>query len=477
MAHVEIGSLDSALGRMQKNLFETAAGTSQEAVPAFHALGLDVKEIVGLSADQQFVAIAESISHMTDATARAEAAVKIFGRGGIELMNMLREGKIGFEEARKYIDETGQAMSALDIEKLKETDRALKELSESWGALWRSIAIGASPLIAATVQGFREMDPTGQGAQLKEMHEQLAKMREEHGLAQPAAEESGEAHNSIALAMEREAKAAKEAKDAEREAKQIYESTRTPLEKLNDEYRRAVELFGKGKLSGDDLHRVQDKMLAERGREADKADEPFQKIQDEADQLAGSLATPLERAREEFRQAFDLEEMGVLDDDNETVHRAFQKMGEEAAKLKEKLDKPFREWTQEMRQRAEQVHDALKTPMEKLGDKIRDLKELRDGGFLNGGDFQAAMQNARKDYQRSTSDDSHVERRLAANESGSKEDLQGFVDAVRDQQDGAAAQQTAKNTQQIAQNILLLQETTAGLMDDWEIYELAGGGA
>jgi hypothetical protein len=388
MAHVEMGSLESGLGRMQKNMFEAATGTG-EAGTAFKMLGIEINSIIGLSADQQFVAIAEGISKMDDATARADAAMKIFGKGGMELMNMLREGKVGFEEARKYIDDTGQVMSALDIENIQKSDQAIKELGESWSTFWKSVALGAGGPARDIVKGITDFDPTN-------MESSLAEMRAEHERLHPKVSEDTtvDKHASVALALEKQAKAEKDAKEARSEGARITESALTPLEKLNQEYKRGLELFGMGDITGDTLHRIQDRLTAAKDAESAKANEPFNAMQESVDRLEGSMRTPLQHARDDFNELWEAAEQGA-DVSEEAISTAFHRIGDESDAMREKLNKPYEQFEKGLHDAADRMHAELKTPLEKMQDKI---SEIRNNPFLSDVDKKRGIDKAAKGY-------------------------------------------------------------------------------
>jgi hypothetical protein len=85
------GSLEGvsgAVARMQKALVGAEEG-GKEAVAALDRLGLSAKQILTLSPDKQFEAIAQKIASIQDPAERTTAAMNLFGRSGAELIPTL----------------------------------------------------------------------------------------------------------------------------------------------------------------------------------------------------------------------------------------------------------------------------------------------------------------------------------------------------------------------------------------------------
>ena len=95
-----------ALQRMQNTIGEAATGSAM-AAHALGQLGLSVESLKGLSADQQFAAIAEQMQQVGDKTKRTQITLDIFGRSGGELINLLSGGAEGLNEFGKEAEAMG----------------------------------------------------------------------------------------------------------------------------------------------------------------------------------------------------------------------------------------------------------------------------------------------------------------------------------------------------------------------------------
>lgn len=100
LSGANIEAVEGAVRRMQKVIVDAANG-SQSAAGAITALGLSVDDLAKLSPDQQFQAIADRIGEIPDATQRAAAAMRIFGKQGTTLLPMIRDLSQLRNEARE----------------------------------------------------------------------------------------------------------------------------------------------------------------------------------------------------------------------------------------------------------------------------------------------------------------------------------------------------------------------------------------
>jgi hypothetical protein len=107
---VSMDTIGAAMTKAQV-AFVNAANGSKTANAAFARLGLSVQQLNGLSAEQQFEAIAEAISQLPTEAERAAAAVQIFGRSGAQLLPLFQGGADGIREAREEAERFGLTLT------------------------------------------------------------------------------------------------------------------------------------------------------------------------------------------------------------------------------------------------------------------------------------------------------------------------------------------------------------------------------
>ncbi|MCC6579866.1 MAG: hypothetical protein IT440_05445 [Phycisphaeraceae bacterium] len=123
MSGANLETFENGIRRMQRTVVDAADGT-QTAVDALAMLGLTVENFRGLSPDELFKLIADRLAAIPDPTKRAAAAMEIFGRGGAELLPMMKDGAKGIEALQKQARALGLTLStqaARDAEKFGDT--------------------------------------------------------------------------------------------------------------------------------------------------------------------------------------------------------------------------------------------------------------------------------------------------------------------------------------------------------------------
>jgi hypothetical protein len=135
LAGTSVDAVANAIGVMSRNLVSGGG-----AVDALDRLGLSQKELLRLDPEQAFLQIAEAIRATKDPMVQADAAMRIFGRGGKELLPAIKKG---FVEAGEEAERLGAIMS-------DQTVKDLDQLNDAWDMTWASMQ-GWTARVLATV--------------------------------------------------------------------------------------------------------------------------------------------------------------------------------------------------------------------------------------------------------------------------------------------------------------------------------------
>ena len=155
-------SMETLEGGIQKMLITMgkAIDGSKEAQEAFSNLGFSLEDMGKLSTEESFLKIAEAISKIEDPAKRADALVRIFGKSGVELTNVLMGGS---EAIKGFIAEAekmnGGIITRDDIKSIEEANDALTRLNASFNGLVDVFVIRFAPTLnkmAVAFQGFVE---------------------------------------------------------------------------------------------------------------------------------------------------------------------------------------------------------------------------------------------------------------------------------------------------------------------------------
>jgi hypothetical protein len=130
----DLATLEAGIRIMQRTMGDASQGLAT-AVDAFAALGHSAEQLAGLSPEQQFTVIAERLSQIADPTARAAAAMDVFGKSGTKLLPLLSDGAKGMAELRDQARSLGLTVSTKSAR-----DAAL--LTDTLNILWRVLKQG-----------------------------------------------------------------------------------------------------------------------------------------------------------------------------------------------------------------------------------------------------------------------------------------------------------------------------------------------
>jgi hypothetical protein len=101
MTGSSLGDVENGVRRMQKALTDGSL-ENQQAAQTFAQLGLSIEELVKLTPDQQFAKIAKAIAAIPNPTAKAGAAMQIFGKSGTLLVPMIDDLESLTTEAKSF---------------------------------------------------------------------------------------------------------------------------------------------------------------------------------------------------------------------------------------------------------------------------------------------------------------------------------------------------------------------------------------
>ena len=283
---VEAEQISKALGFMQKNL---GNGAIREELAS---IGLDLQKISRLGADEAFMEIADALRLVSNENDRAALTTKLFGRGGLELNNIL---KLGSEQMRQMAAEgkaLGSVMSDDVARGLENAGDAMGDAATAWNNFWNNSGIqdwlvAVADITSETMTLGEAQTQTINGTRLaldranadirqaQKDRENAIKVEQAQAAAKAkaAAQERAEAlakedalrQEEYMLAMqEREAKLAEEkakqaailqAKEEERKrihedimrrGRSLFESTRTPEEQARMDAADAKALYSAG---------------------------------------------------------------------------------------------------------------------------------------------------------------------------------------------------------------------------------------
>ena len=110
LSDTSIEAVQGGLMKMAKFMGDLRGG-SDEAAKKLQALGISATQILAANPEQQFKIFADAIAGIEDPSERAAAAMEIFGKGAGELLPLLQQGEQGIEALQEQGREFGAYMS------------------------------------------------------------------------------------------------------------------------------------------------------------------------------------------------------------------------------------------------------------------------------------------------------------------------------------------------------------------------------
>lgn len=146
-----IKKLTIAIGQVKA---ETDSGADK-----FRELGISVTELKALTPEQQFLRVAEQIGKIPDAAGRAAAAVKVFGKSGVDMTTLFSGGLNDINKLMAEAAELGIGIDEEGLAKIAAADDSIQRLKATFGALIDQVAVGLAPTFEAVANAVTSVIP------------------------------------------------------------------------------------------------------------------------------------------------------------------------------------------------------------------------------------------------------------------------------------------------------------------------------
>lgn len=145
-----VQNLEGALQKVSVVLGDAAAG-SATAQKAFANIGLSVDDLLKLSPEEQFRAVASAIGDIQGPAAQAAAAVDLFGKSGVELLPLFASN---LGEIEKRAKQLGVVLSGDQVGAITEMDDALLMVRKTFDGIIGQVTANLAPVVTALAEEF-----------------------------------------------------------------------------------------------------------------------------------------------------------------------------------------------------------------------------------------------------------------------------------------------------------------------------------
>lgn len=153
---VSAETLTQSVKKLTVTIGQASSGNA-EATRTLKEFGLTAKDLQSLSPEQQFLKIADKISQIPTAAGRASAAVKVFGKSGIEMTGLFAGGLDDITKLMKDAQDIGIGLDDEQLARVAAADDSLQKMYASIGAMVDQVAVGLAPAfekVAENVTGL-----------------------------------------------------------------------------------------------------------------------------------------------------------------------------------------------------------------------------------------------------------------------------------------------------------------------------------
>lgn len=143
----------SSMERFSKRLGEAEMGTGA-AKRALEQLNLEASDLTSIPLEDALNVVADRMADIESPTERAALAAALFGREGVAMVNMLREGAAGLDEMRKGARDAG---AVIDEDLIRNAEEAQTRLDAAARVIKAQLSVALAdlvPIIVAGAEGF-----------------------------------------------------------------------------------------------------------------------------------------------------------------------------------------------------------------------------------------------------------------------------------------------------------------------------------
>jgi len=156
-------AMAKGLQKMEVRLGE-AERKGGAAAEALEDLGINLKDINTLSADEQIEVLAKALANVESQTVKASIATDIFGRDGLKMVKVLNQiQKEGIQPTVDLLKKYGAAITRVDAAQVEAANDAFLKAQEVVTGLANTITVKLSPFVSEASDRFVEAAAQGEG--------------------------------------------------------------------------------------------------------------------------------------------------------------------------------------------------------------------------------------------------------------------------------------------------------------------------
>lgn len=380
-AATQLGSsaeaVDKTMAKMVKAIGEVGIG-GDETRKAIEGIGLSTETLKSQSPSKTFTDIVDAIGKLPTVYDRAGVAGKIFGKGAIEILSILKAGSGQIKEMSDRLDELHGTVTTTQAQLGGDLQNTLQETSAAWQGLKNDTVAAFGPAFKVMMKAASaEIEGLWFASKLLQ---QAFSRKDVFGIydaanKKPADTSVAEAENAIAKLEEEEKKQQK----LQELTARVLNEIKTAEQIFDEKNDAAWELFEAGKISYGQYWTAFQKYLGE----LDRAVEARNEVLDRIEEVGRLDITMNEKQKDAYNRMTPKGQIEAQNKLNDTKDRAAlietKRYGDAEVAAKRQAD----------RITAENM-----TPLERYQEQVDVINKSFDEGRISAETFARAMQKA-----------------------------------------------------------------------------------
>ena len=155
---MEVDKLKTGMTKLN-NTFDEAKNGSSTAQATFEKLGLSMDDLNGMSREDMFKTVVNSLQGVSDESEKAALAYDIFGKSGTEMAPLLNQSADATNELMTNLEDMGAVMSDEAVKDSAAFNDQLGDLKQTFGGMATSILQDLLPVITNIMGYIQEQAP------------------------------------------------------------------------------------------------------------------------------------------------------------------------------------------------------------------------------------------------------------------------------------------------------------------------------
>lgn len=149
--------LSTNIERMQRRLGQLARDGGGPAGKALEEIGISIRDIISLPADQKMESLARALSGVENAAIRTSIANDLFGRDGVRMLKLMDQlANRGLAGVREELDALGFTLTREGVAKVEQMNDSVTRLGRVSSGIGQQLTVALATPIAAIAESLTE---------------------------------------------------------------------------------------------------------------------------------------------------------------------------------------------------------------------------------------------------------------------------------------------------------------------------------